>query len=116
MRMFRIDRTFKDRLVKWTIILSIILEAVMVVINFPDIWEILEYCGMGLVIIFFVILCEIRGIAFGIKYGMIQYVDSAKEQEQEYYESAEDILSKQVKKLEGKSETSSTPDKDEQQD
>lgn len=97
--MFRIDRTFKDRLVKWTVVFAVILEIVMVIINFPNVWEIIEYCGMAAVIIFFVIISEIRGIAFGLKYGLIHYVDDAAKIEAKQLESAEDILGKQLEKL-----------------
>lgn len=100
--MLRIDRTFKNRLVKWTIILSIILEVIMVVINFPNIWEILEYCGMGLVIIFFVIFTEIKGLAFCLRYGLIQYIDTAEKDAKENIESANEILAKRMEELENK--------------
>lgn len=100
--MLRIDRTFKNRLVKWTIILSIILEVIMVVINFPDIKEILTYCGMGLVIIFFVIVTEIQGIAFCLRYGLIQYVDTAEKDAKKNIESANEILAKRMEELEDK--------------
>lgn len=100
--MLRIDRTFKDRLVKWTIILSIILEVIMVVINFPDVKEILTYCGMGLVIIFFVIVTEIQGLAFCLRYGLIQYVDIAEKDAKENVKSANEILAKRMEELEDK--------------
>lgn len=100
--MLRIDRTFKDRLVKWTIILSIILEVIMVVINFPDVKEILTYCGMGLVIIFFVIVTEIQGLAFCLRYGLIQYVDIAEKDAKENVKSANEILAKRMEELENK--------------
>lgn len=100
--MLRIDRTFKDRLVKWTIVLSVILEVIMVVINFPDIKEILTYCGMGLVIIFFVIVTEIQGLAFCLRYGLIQYVDIAEKDAKENVKSANEILAKRMEELENK--------------
>lgn len=100
--MLRIDRTFKNRLVKWTIILSIILEVIMVVINFPDVKEILTYCGMGLVIIFFVIVTEIQGLAFCLRYGLIQYVDIAEKDAKENVKSANEILAKRMEELENK--------------
>lgn len=98
--MFRIDRAFKDRLVKWTLVFQVILEIVMVIINFPNIWEIIQYCGMGAVIIFFVITSEIKGIAFGIKNGLIYYVDDAVKIEKDQLDFAEETLSKQLEKIE----------------
>lgn len=98
--MLRIDKTFKDRLIKWTAVLAVILEIIMVIINFPDIKEILTYCGMGAVIIFFVIITEIQGLAFCLRYGLIRYVDEAKQEAQESIASAEDILSKRMEELE----------------
>ena len=97
--MIRIDRNFKDRLIKWTIVLSIVLEIMMVVINIPDIKEIVTYCGMGLVIIFFVIFSEIRGLAFCLRYGLMQYSDSAAEEQQKDIESVDDILSDRLETI-----------------
>lgn len=71
----------------------------MVVINIPDIKEIVTYCGMGLVIIFFVIFSEIRGLAFCLRYGLIQYSDSAAEEQQKDMESVDDILSNRLETI-----------------
>lgn len=111
--MLRIDRNFKDRLVKWTIILSIILEIMMVVINIPDIKEIVTYCGMGLVIIFFVIFSEIRGLAFCLRYGLIQYSDSATEEQQKEMESVDDILSNRLETIQNQNRQDDSSNKSE---
>lgn len=111
--MIRIDRNFRDRLVKWTIILSIILEIVMVVINIPDIKEIVTYCGMGLVIIFFVIFSEIRGLAFCLRYGLIQYSDSAAEEQQKDMESVDDILSNRLETIQNQNKQEDSSNKSE---
>lgn len=97
--MISIDRTFKDRLVKWTIVLSVILECIMVIINFPDIGEIIQYCLMGLVIIAFVLLSEVRAIAFGLKHGIIVYTDKAREVEEDNLARARELLEGQLEKL-----------------
>lgn len=111
--MIRIDRNFKDRLVKWTIILSILLEIVMVIINIPDIKEIVTYCGMGLVIIFFVIFSEIRGLAFCLRYGLIQYSDSAAEEQQKDIESVDDILSNRLETIQNQNKQDDNSNKSE---
>lgn len=111
--MIRIDRNFKDRLVKWTIILSIVLEIVMVIINIPDIKEIVTYCGMGLVIIFFVIFSEIRGLAFCLRYGLIQYSDSAAEEQQKDIESVDDILSNRLETIQNQNKQDDNSNKSE---
>lgn len=111
--MIRIDRNFKDRLVKWTIILSIVLEIMMVIINIPDIKEIVTYCGMGLVIIFFVIFSEIRGLAFCLRYGLIQYSDSAAEEQQKDIESVDDILSDRLETIQNQNKQDDNSNKSE---
>ena len=111
--MIRIDRNFKDRLVKWTIILSIVLEIMMVVINIPDIKEIVTYCGMGLVIIFFVIFSEIRGLAFCLRYGLMQYSDSAAEEQQKDIESVDDILSNRLETIQNQNKQDDNSNKSE---
>lgn len=111
--MIRIDRNFKDRLVKWTIILSILLEIVMVIINIPDIKEIVTYCGMGLVIIFFVIFSEIRGLAFCLRYGLMQYSDSAAEEQQKDIESVDDILSNRLETIQNQNKQDDNSNKSE---
>lgn len=111
--MIRIDRNFKDRLVKWTIILSIVLEIMMVVINIPDIKEIVTYCGMGLVIIFFVIFSEIKGLAFCLRYGLMQYSDSAAEEQQKDIESVDDILSNRLETIQNQNKQDDNDNKSE---
>lgn len=111
--MIRIDRNFKNRLVKWTIILSIVLEIMMVVINIPDIKEIVTYCGMGLVIIFFVIFSEIQGLAFCIRYGLMQYSDNAAEEQQKDIESVDDILSDRLETIQNQNKQEDNSDKSE---
>lgn len=111
--MIRIDRNFKDRLVKWTIILSIVLEIMMVVINIPDIKEIVTYCGMGLVIIFFVIFSEIKGLAFCLRYGLMQYSDNAAEEQQKDIESVDDILSNRLETIQNQNKQDDNDNKSE---
>lgn len=97
--MMRIDRTFRNRLIKWTAVFAVVLEIIMVIINFPDVWEIIEYLGMGAVIIFFVFVTEIQGLAFCIRYGLVKYVDEAEAESKEIIKDAEKTLEKRLEEL-----------------
>lgn len=98
--MFRIDRTFKNRVIKWTVILQIALEIIMVIINFPNVTDIIQYCSMAAVIIIFTILSEIKGIAFAIRNGLIYYTDDAVKIEKKEIDYAKRVLEEQLEKLE----------------
>lgn len=78
----------------------------MVIINIPDIKEIVTYCGMGLVIIFFVIFSEIRGLAFCLRYGLVQYTDSAAEEQEKDIASADDILASRLETIQNQNKQS----------
>lgn len=54
---------------------------------------------MGLVIIAFVLLSEVRAIAFGLKHGIIVYTDKAREVEEDNLARARELLEGQLEKL-----------------